>query len=99
MRFSLSSSVVRPVILKVFSLLPYSACGEVVVGLFSQVTSNRTKGNGLKLCKGTFRLEIRKNFFSEGVVRHWHKLHMEVVKSLSLEVLRERADVVLMDMV
>lgn len=99
MRFSLSSSVVRPVILKVFSLLPYSACGEVVVGLFSQVTSNRTKGNGLKLCKGTFRLEIRKNCFSEGVVRHWHKLHMEVVKSLSLEVLRERADVVLMDMV
>jgi len=33
-------------------------CGEVGFGLFSHITSNRTRGNGLKLCGGRFRLEF-----------------------------------------
>jgi len=41
------------------------------------------RGNGLKLCQGKFRLNIKKNSFS-GVVRHWNRLLREVVDSLSL---------------
>lgn len=49
-------------------------CSQVMVGVFSQEMHDRMRENGLKMHQVKFRLNIRKNVFSERVVKDWSGL-------------------------
>ena len=63
--------------------------------LFRRVDGHGTGGNGFKQRQGRFTLDMRRKFFTQGVMTHWNRLPKEAVDAPSLEAFKARLDVAL----
>ena len=61
-------------------------------------TSERTRGNSLKLVKQRFKKEIRTNYFSLRVTNIWNSLPNDTVMAKNLSIFKCRLDVMWSDL-
>lgn len=66
--------------------------GEKGAGLFSVVSSHRTRGNEHKRKCRVFLLNTRRHFSAVRVTKCWHRLPRKIVESPSVEMLRTCLD-------
>ena len=87
--FSLQKRMLQGKLTATFQYLKgtYKKDGEQ---LFTQSDNDRTRGNGFKLEKDRFRLDVRREYFTQMVVRPWHRLPREAVDAPSLGVFKAR---------
>ncbi|KFQ51705.1 hypothetical protein N334_04032, partial [Pelecanus crispus] len=89
--FSLEKSRLWGDLLVAFRYLKgaYRKDGE---NLFSKACCDRTRNNGFKLKEDRFRLDIKKEFFTMRVVKHWNRLPREIVEAPSLATFKVRLE-------
>ena len=68
-------------------------------GFFRRACSNRTRGSGLKLEEGRFRLDIRNKLFTVRIVKHWNRMPREVADAPIVEAFKARLDGALSNLV
>lgn len=67
--------------------------GVGIADFFSPSDSGyELRGHRYKICHGRNRLEVRRNFFSQRVVRHWNGLPDHVVEATSVNAFKNRID-------
>jgi len=96
--FSLEKRRLRRDLLAAFQYLKeaYRKDGE---NIFTRACCDRTRNNAFKVREGRFTLDIRKKFFTVGVVKHWNGLPREVVEASPLETFKARLDRALSNLV
>ena len=61
--------------------------------LFFRVdNSERTRGHSMKLMKESFRIDVRKYFFSQRVLNKWNQLSEDVVKAGTVNTFKRRLE-------
>ena len=86
----------RADLIELFKIHRHESAVEIT-DMFQPAAETRTRGHTLKLQKNRCRLDLRKYFFSERVVDRWNALDQKTVESGTLNMFKNRLNVIRMD--